>query len=224
MGRLPQEISGVVRRALYFPKKLVSLSFSRQQYEIKAAYYHRRHPEHFDDTKCKDEWQKEVYEYALKIAEEKHLTTVLDYGCGSAYKLLKYFKDCDFIGVDIEPTLGWLRKNYPENTWLSPDELIIRQKKYDLIISADVVEHIPDPNQFINCLKKLDSSFIVISTPNRDLLNNKYSQLGPPLNPAHCREWSFKEFENYISKNFRVIDHRITNKEQSTQLILCTKS
>ena len=224
MGRLSQIVSGVLWHALYLSKKLISLSFSHQQYEIKAAYYHRRHPQHFDDTKLEDEWQKEVYEYALKIAEEKHLKTVLDYGCGSAYKLLKYFKDYDFIGSDIEPTLGWLRENYPENTWLSPDELIKSQKKFDFIISADVVEHIPDPNQFINCLKKLDSSFIVISTLDRDLLNNKYSHIGPPLNPAHCREWNFKEFENYISKNFRVIDHRITNKEQGTQLILCAKS
>ena len=85
MGRLSQIVSGVLWRALYLSKKLISLSFSHQQYEIKAAYYHRRHPQHFDDTKLKDEWQKEVYEYALKIAEEKHLKTVLDYGCGSAY-------------------------------------------------------------------------------------------------------------------------------------------
>ena len=216
-------ISVVLRVTLYFPKKLISLFFFRKQYEIKAAYYHRGHPQHYDDTAKKDEWQKEVYEYALKIAEEKHLETVLDYGCGSAYKLLKYFKNYEFAGLDIEPTLSWLKKNHPENIWFSPDELIKKKKKFDLIICADVIEHISDPNQLINYLKKLDSNVIVLSTPNRDLLNNKYNQIGPPLNPSHCREWNFEEFENYIGKNFWVIDHRIINKEQYTQLILCTK-
>lgn len=95
---------------------------------------------------------------------------------------------------------------------------------FDLIICSDVIEHIPDPDQLINCLKSLDSKFIVFSTPNRDLFNSKYSQLGPPPNPSHCREWNFEEFETYIRKNFEVIDHLITNKQQGTQLILCVSS
>jgi len=224
MRRPKETISEILRVSLYSPKKLISLSFSQKHYEIKAAYYHRRHPKYCDATSRKDEYQKEVYEYALKFSEEKQLKTVLDYGCGSAYKLLKYFKNYEFAGVDIEPTLSWLRKNYPENKWLSPDELIKNKRNFEFIICADVIEHISDPNQLIDYLKKLDSKFMVISTPDRDLTDNKYSQIGPPLNLAHCREWSFEEFENYISKNFRILDHRIINKEQRTQLILCTHS
>jgi hypothetical protein len=216
-------ISKVLRVTLYFPKKLILLFFFRKHYEIKVAYYHRRHTQHYDDTAKKDEWQKEVYEYALKFAEEKHLKTVLDYGCGSAYKLLKYFKNYEIVGVDVEPTLSWLKKNYPETIWFSPDELIKNKKKFDLIICADCIEHISDPDQLINSLKKLDSNVIVLSTPDRDLINNKYNQIGPPLNSCHCREWNFEEFKNYIGKNFRIIDHCIINKEQCTQLILCTK-
>lgn len=94
----------------------MSLFFFHRRYEIKAAYFHRKHPLHYDDSICRDEWQKEVYEYALNVAEKKHLKTVLDYGCGSSFKLVKYFKNYEFLGVEVDPTLTWLKKNYPETS------------------------------------------------------------------------------------------------------------
>ncbi len=204
----------------YYLKKLVSLFYFSRHYEIKPAYFHRKNPLHHNDISYKDEWQKEVYEYALNFAEKMQLKTVLDYGCGSAYKLLKYFKNYDFVGVEVDPALSWLKETYPEHKWLSPDELIENKTECDLIICADVIEHIPDPDLLVRRLKELSSKYTIISTPDRDLMS-KYMQLGPPSNPSHCREWGFEEFENYIRKNFEVIDHRVTNKVQMTQLILC---
>ena len=43
---------------------------------------------------------------------------------------------------------------------------------------------------------------------------------GPPINPAHLREWTFKEFRQYVSQHFDIVDHRITNAAQWTQMII----
>ena len=44
-----------------------------------------------------------------------------------------------------------------------------------------------------------------MSTPDRDTLS-KSSQVGPPKNKAHYREWNGDEFREYISEHFEVID------------------
>jgi hypothetical protein len=217
---LSQMPSKIVRAILHYPKKFLSLFFRRRLYEITPRYYHRRHPKHWDDTINKDEYQKEVYEYALNFAERENLKTVLDYGCGSAFKLLKYFYNFEITGVDIDPTLSWLKTNYPKNTWLSPEKLVRQRKRFDLILCADVIEHLPNPDLLLKNFENLDPRFIIFSTPDRGLINDNRNMLGPPWNPSHCREWNFEEFENYIGKNFEVLDHRVTNEAQWTQLIV----
>jgi SAM-dependent methyltransferase len=213
--------SRIFRVTLYYPKRFMSLFFISKHYEITPAYFHRKHPAYYDDSYCKDEWQKEVYEYALNFAGKHQLKSVLDYGCGSGYKLLKNFKGYNCAGVEIEPMLTWLKKTYPENTWYCPNEVTDKAGTFELLICADVIEHFINPDELIAKLKQLHSKYMVISTPDRNLFNDKYNELGPPNNPCHCREWNYQEFECYVRRHFEVLDHCCTNRKQTTQLILC---
>jgi 2-polyprenyl-3-methyl-5-hydroxy-6-metoxy-1,4-benzoquinol methylase len=88
----------------------------------------------------------------------------------------------------------------------------------DMIICADVIEHIKNPDSVLQYFEYLKPKVIVISTPDRDLLLN-YN--GPPKNPAHVREWSYKEFSEYIGSFFKVKEHFISSVSQSTQVIVC---
>jgi hypothetical protein len=45
---------------------------------------------------------------------------------------------------------------------------------------------------------------------------------GPPANETHIREWNFDEFHRYIGIPFNILDHIISNREQFTQMIVCT--
>jgi SAM-dependent methyltransferase len=83
---------------------------SRQSYFIHDGYRIRGDALFFDDTPYKDEFQRPVYEYARQIADERGYKKILDLGCGSGFKLLKYFSDFHTVGVDLEPTVKWLRK------------------------------------------------------------------------------------------------------------------
>jgi hypothetical protein len=49
------------------------------------------------------------------------------------------------------------------------------------------------------------------------------SHKGPPGNGSHVREWTFQEFNDFVSQWFKVEEHLITNKGQATQTIIIKK-
>jgi SAM-dependent methyltransferase len=74
---------------------------SRRNYFIHDGYEHRLAPQYFDDTTNLDGWQDEVYLFAREIADKYDLRSILDIGCGSGFKLLKYLYNRTTIGVDV---------------------------------------------------------------------------------------------------------------------------
>jgi SAM-dependent methyltransferase len=186
-------------------------------YAIKEGYFIREQNEAFDDTPFKDEWQDGVYKHARELFDQRGFRSVVDFGCGSGYKLLKYFSEFFTLGVEVEPTVTWLQEKYPERNWAQAE--YARPWGYDLAISADVIEHLPDPDVLLDTIQAAGPKLIVLSTPDRALMAPE-KQDGPPHNVAHVREWTFQEFENYIGSRFEVLDHFIANREQMTQVIV----
>lgn len=185
------------------------------RYCIKAGYTARLKNRYFDDTPLKDEWQKEVYARAREIADERGFRSVLDVGTGSGFKLLKYFSDFETLGMDLPPTVKWLKRTYPQRNWTDKFEPLTG---FELLICADVIEHIPDPDQVLDLIERCQPQVAIISTPDRSLLKRGHD--GPPGNKAHVREWAFDEFNQYISKRFQVLDHFISNQFQCTQVVV----
>lgn len=187
---------------------------------IKSGYVHRTHEVYFDDTSYKDEWQKEVYQHARRIADAYQYQTILDFGCGSAFKLINNFDQFNTIGIDLPQTVEYLRSTYPDRTWTSSFEV---HRNVDIFIAADVIEHMLDPDILIDYIKACSPKEIILSTPDRDL-SVRYlggSADGPPNNGWHVREWNSDEFNRYISSHFTVLRQFITNEQQATQLIHC---
>ena len=189
-------------------------------YAIRENYQHRLENDFFDDTPLKDEWQREVYELARQLADERRASTIVDVGCGSAFKLIKYLGHFHTIGLDLEPTLDFLRKTYPDRDWRESD-FLSKLEPVDLVICSDVIEHIPDPDLLMSFLQRIPSPIYLISTPEREAVYG-HDHSGPPSNTAHCREWTSAEFCAYASQWFDVRDALITNHEQGTQLVVCT--
>jgi hypothetical protein len=195
---------------------------TQQHFNIKTGYSHAGKVIAFDDTNNKDEWQKEVYELARDISVEKNYRSIIDVGCGSAFKLLNVLGGYDTIGIEIEPTYGWLCKEYPDRHWLLFNELDPETVRADLVICSDVIEHIDNPDTLLLFLKNISFKQLLISTPERDGVAGK-GDYGPPENPAHYREWNAVEFKNYIEKWFQIEEQRIFNTQTSTQVIIAKK-
>lgn len=184
-------------------------------YFIKEGYQHRLNNRYFDDTENTDKWQREVYTFAKDVAVKNNFAKVIDIGTGSGYKLLDNFEDFETVGIDVPQTVAWLRETYPDRTWVDKFEPITG---YDLLIASDVIEHIPDPDQLLDLIEQSAPQLIVLSTPDRDLLERTPD--GPPKNRAHVREWTMPEFYNYIDSRFEVLEHFVSNRKQSTQTML----
>jgi len=190
-------------------------------YYIDLNYKERDIEIYFNDINNKDEYQDEVYKYAKDLFNKYNFKSILDYGCGSGFKLIKYFEQYDYLGLDLDLTIQLINKN----NFVSVETVDFYKlyNKYDLTICSDVLEHVKDPDIILNNIKKINSKFIVFSTPDRGILYNEKDSLyyGPPKNISHIREWTFKEFQNYIlNNNFDIIDHFISNKKQATQCLV----
>lgn len=202
------------------PMRKYLLAGQGERFFIHQSYVPRPDNLSFDDTPNTDEWQREVYLFARDIFIRQGYSSVCDLGCGSGYKLVTYFNGARTIGIDLPPTCTYLRSNYPQREWREFDLKWLPAEPIDMVIAADVIEHLRDPDEFLNYIGLLTPKLIVLSTPDRNLMG-KRSHNGPPTNPAHVREWSFWEFHAYIEKHFAIEKHFISNVRQGTQCILC---
>lgn len=189
-----------------------------KNYFLSNDYTHRLDNAFFDDTPFKDEWQKEVYTFARQVADNHEIKSIADIGTGSGFKLLNNFKEHNTLGIDLPTTVEWLTRQYPDRVWSDKFEPVTG---YDLIISSDVIEHLPDPDVLLDLIIKSKPKFVVLSTPDRDLRGIE-ERFGPPTNITHVREWNMPEFKSYINSKLNVLTQFISNKEQCTQVILAT--
>jgi hypothetical protein len=116
-----------------------------------------------------------------------------------------------------------LKKTYPSHNWLSFEKTDPSGLSADLLICADVIEHIKDPDNLLKFITRANVKIILLSTPERTAVAGKYD-FGPPENPAHYREWNLEEFKNYIARDFSIQEQRIFNDQSVTQVIICKKS
>lgn len=191
-------------------------------YSIKPGYHHAVSAEDFDDTPNKDEWQRSVYELALAKAATLENPSILDLGCGSAYKLINMFGQYHTTGVEVEPTYSWLKQQYPQREWVLFEEADPAALKADLVICSDVIEHIPNPDDLMEFLEDVPFRLLVISTPERDLVAGE-KDFGPPANTSHFREWNGAEFRNYLRRWFKVEEHHVLSDKSITQVAVCSK-
>ncbi len=210
------------------PKKFYRLFGNRNMrwqphsfYSIKPGYHHAISAEDFDDTINKDEWQRSVYELALAKASAMDQPSILDIGCGSAFKLVNMFGRYKITGVEVEPTFSWLKQQYPQHEWALFDETDPASLEGDLVICSDVIEHIPNPDDLMEFLEDIPFRLLVISTPERDLEAGK-KDFGPPANTAHYREWNGAEFRNYLRRWFNVDEHHVLHDKSITQVAVCS--
>lgn len=114
------------------------------RYCLPSGYRDRENPPWFDDRSHNEQlyWQRSVYELARSLAEDAK--SIVDYGCGTGHKLDAFFSDHggDIVGVDSPDLVPWLIEMWPAFQFLDWNCSI---DSPDLLICADVVEHVEDP-------------------------------------------------------------------------------
>jgi 2-polyprenyl-3-methyl-5-hydroxy-6-metoxy-1,4-benzoquinol methylase len=127
----------------------------------------------------------------------------VDIGSGPGNRLAKYFQDFspNVKGFDVASAIKVGRKINPGINFSECDlsrSVIPSNHEWDLVISADVIEHLDEPNNLLESAKNLLSKngLFVLSTPDRGILYE--NQMLKPGNIQHVREWNIDELCQYL--------------------------
>jgi SAM-dependent methyltransferase len=177
-------------------------------------------------------FQAPIYRLAARLVRAKGLVPVVDIGCGSGHKLVRYVgsETSSFVGVDQSSGISIARHCFPDRTWVEGnlddaaiwDQVSLLHPR--LVICSDVVEHVSDPRRLLSGIRRavIDGGTALISTPDRSRLQPETS-MGPPGNPRHIREWSADEFALLLeSCGFEILRmvHRLPRAYSPTVLEL----
>jgi len=130
-----------------------------------------------------------AYRYAAARAAGKR---VLDAGCGEGYgAALLAGVARRVLGVDREEAVATARGRYGTPTLefraLDLMQLPALGERFDLVVSFQVIEHLPDPTGFLRGLAGCvaPGGTLIVTTPNRLMSVSE--------NPYHLREWTAPE-------------------------------
>jgi predicted TPR repeat methyltransferase len=149
-------------------------------------------------------YQYDVYLLAKKIAQKNNFKKVLDLGCGPATKAQMFFDESTYSVslIDQESCSHITRQQFPNAKFYSMDlELCdskIQLQKQDIVICADVVEHLLDPSQCIQFAHSIlqPQGLAIFSTPERDILRG--FECTTSGHSCHVREWNSNEFRRLL--------------------------
>ncbi|OGH59414.1 MAG: hypothetical protein A2725_01130 [Candidatus Magasanikbacteria bacterium RIFCSPHIGHO2_01_FULL_33_34] len=170
-----------------------------------GAYWEKRRQ---TDEPVLSNWQKQRADLVLGFLEKG--STVLDIGCGDG-AILKYFKDkADIrgIGVDIdEKSIERVRSLGLEAIKMDINDLenIKNLPEVDYITGFEIIEHMPNPEQFVYRLKDKAKKGFIFSTPNTGYYAHRLRLLFGrfPLqwiaHPGeHVRFWTVKDMKFWV--------------------------
>lgn len=166
-------------------------------------------------------WGAHVKIKALVEKDKK----VLDVGCATG-KLASELKTNGNIvyGIEIDPEQAEIARSICEKVFvgnIEDTQLDLREKFFDVIVFADVLEHLKKPEEVLMKMKRFlkDDGFMVISLPNiahisirKNLLlgSFNYSELGI-LDRTHLRFFTLKTARELISNcGFKTLSTDIT--------------
>ncbi len=138
---------------------------------------------------------------------------VLDVGCSSGKfgEALRHFKDCEVIGIDLDPRdISVAKKVLNDALVMDINDTAQYAKlgKFDIIIFADVIEHLIDPRTTLTHIRKLltQDGAVIFSVPHMahisvrlQLLagNFPYKNRGL-LDQTHLHFYDRNEIENVL--------------------------
>ena len=160
--------------------------------------------------------------HTFAIAEVSNGSKVLDIACGNCYvgTCLKEKKNCNVTGVDILIHQDTKKIHNFYKCDLDNEKLPVNPSNFEFILMLDVIEHLKNPEQFMeNLYKRINNEDckIILSTPNvahifiRIMLllgQFNYGKSGI-LDKTHTRLFTKKSIERLIQgTNFKIIKQK----------------
>lgn len=145
--------------------------------------------------------------------------SILDLGCGEGTRLNEICSYQKAVGIDISKTaINWAKKAYPHIKFIKGDleKIPLKDKSFDLVYSAYVLEHLTNPKMVINEAIRLlkPGSFLVLIAPNYGAPN----RASPPFKKSRVLK-----FINGLFKDFRNLFYKQNNLEWTFVVPIASK-
>lgn len=157
--------------------------------------------------------------------------SILEAGCGEgnvSHFLKKKFPKAGVDAFDIsEKVISQAKVDFPDIHFFTSDITKLKaEKKYDLTVCCEVLEHMEEPDKVLSILKETADTFL-LSVPREpvwrilNMARGKYwKDLGNT--PGHINHWSTRGFLSFLSANgLEIIEHRTP---LPWTMVLCRKS
>ena len=162
------------------------------------------------------------------VRYDKDKKGVLDIGSGMGTFLLaaKKYYGSNVTGIDVSVKMGqFVEKNIGIKVHIGQYENFNPPEKFSLIHMSHVLEHVPNPNQWIQHSARLltPNGILVINVPNKFGLGNRMQHLfykaklkkqfangwkDPTRTPDHLFEPTIRSMKYLLAKNgFEILEH-----------------
>lgn len=157
-----------------------------------------------------NEWQKQRGDWIVSRIEEG--STVLDMGCGDGGVLLymKSKKEFDALGADISDicldfldSKGVKTLKFDINDFKTIENL----PEVDYVMVLEVLEHMPNPEKFLNMIMKKAKKAVFFSFPNSGYISYRLRLLFGAfpmqwtIHPGeHLRFWTYRDLKWWLQE------------------------
>jgi 2-polyprenyl-3-methyl-5-hydroxy-6-metoxy-1,4-benzoquinol methylase len=195
-----------------------------------ASYYQYADNMTVDDLNSINESSVKMFNKEIDhlVKYDKARTGVLDIGSGMGTFLLaakKYYPN-NIEGLDVSQKMAdFVKRNIGVNVRIQQFENFFPEVKYSLIHMSHVLEHVPNPNQWIAHARELLESggILVINVPNKLAIGNRFQHFfykvgikrqfandwnEPSRTPDHLFEPTIKSMKYLLGKHgFEILEH-----------------
>jgi len=174
----------------------------------------------------RDNSQSQRYKFALPYCNSK---IVLDPGCGDGYgaeiisDVAEKVYGTDYSEDAIRYAKIQHQKNNIEFFVQKFPPIRFDNNSFDTVVALEIIEHIQDDELFLNAIRNIlvDQGLLIVCTPIRsEIVNEKSGKI--EIGKWHYREYNKQEFENLLSKYFR-IDKFINDFPGQKLMAVCRK-
>lgn len=146
------------------------------------------------------------------------ISSVHEVGSGEgilANDLAQIFSKSKIIASDFsKEIINVAQNNYPDSRiqFVVKDIYDMTKKnKADLVVAAEVLEHLEDPETALQVFQKITNKYILISVPNEPFFRATRFLGGKNITnfgnaPGHLNHWNTKSISKFISRYFEIIE------------------
>ena len=185
----------VVNKGKTILKKTLQRRGSFDKYKRLGAY-------HWDSYENNLEYKTHV-DYIVENWEKRPKGTLLDVGCGDGL-ISCFLAESGFKvkGIDVESEGIKLAKRKCLSVVFKVKDIFNINEQFDYLLASEVIEHLSNPDGFLQKIKGLFRKEALVTTPNKDYYKH--------IDPYHMKEYNIYEFENLLKKYFRTFQIKHT--------------